>query len=510
MKMRPLVVCVLLTGLLAFSMNFAANLGSEISFFHLQNKTRTPPGSSTPPPHPTAGSLLVRPAFRISETSRVSPDRRAGTPEVAFNPDDNEYLVVWESDGLTELKGVNDIYGQRLNGATTERVGIAIRISSLSDGNKNHTASAPRVVYNRTDHEYLVIWHGSGPFNAPDHFSEVYGQRLSRAGIGIGGSFRISFTTDLGKINTNFVRSSGQADVAWNSTNNEYMVIWKGMGEPEDVVKMEIYGQRLKANGELQGKYFRISHTTDQGNNFQVSAPAIAYNSRDNQYLVVWSGGFKNEGQVEVWGRGLTNDGIALGPKSGGSAETPSDFRISQVSTDIGANRRASFPRVGYSNSSNEYFVVFQANALRGEANADVNEIFGQRIDAATFAETGINDFRISNTAAGNRASRPAVTFNSVAKEYLVIWRSTRQNGSNEISAQRLSPTGTEIQADFQVSNIASVGEDRTINISSLTHNSGNGEYLVVWQGNGLPGATNAKTIEIFGQQLVMNRSQRQ
>jgi hypothetical protein len=511
MKIHRLMVWALLMGLATFlfalSENYlAAQLETQNAFLYPQDKTKSLPKASPLPPIQSAlktmSSLLIKPPFRISETSTFLRDRGAGPAEIAFNPDDNEYLVVWESDGLTELKGVTDIYGRRLSGATNERVGIDFRISSLSDVDKNHRSNGPKVVYNRTAREYLVVWNGSGLFDSPDRLFEVYGQRLSRTGKEIGSNFRISYTTDLGKVSTSFVRSSGQPAVAWNSTNNEYLVIWKGMGEPEDVVKMEIYGQRLKPNGELLGKYFRISHTTDQGNNFHASAPAIAYNSRDNQYLVVWSGGFKNESQAEVWGRGLSAAGLAFGPTT--------DFRISQV-TDVGGQRGANLPNVVYNSANNEYFVVFQANSLPSEGSADVNEIFGQRIDAATLAETGANDFRVSNTVgSGNRARKPVVSFNSVAKEYLVIWRSIRQNAPSEIFGQRISSGGTEVETDFQISNITAVGKDRSVNNSSLTHNTGSGDYLVVWQGNGLAGPNAAKITEIFGQQLALARSQRQ
>ena len=444
-------------------------------------------------------SLLIKPSFRISETSPINGDRSAGSAEVAFNPDDNEYLVIWESNGLTELNAVKDIYGRRISGASNERIGIDFRISSQSDTDKHHSANGPKVVYNTTAHEYLVVWNGSGLVDSPDKFFEAYGQRLSRTGKAIGSIFRISFTTDLGKVNTSFVRSSSQVDIAWNSSNNEYMVIWQGMGEAEDVVKMEIYGQRLKANGELLAKYFRISHTSDQGINFHASAPAIAYNSRDNQYLVVWSGGFKNESKVEVWGRGLSAGGVS----------PTTEFRVSQV-TDIGANRRAGSPRVVYANANNEYFVVFQANGVQGEDNAEVNEIFGQRIDAATLTQIGANDFRVSNTVdPGNRANKPAVAFNNVAKEYLVIWRNIRQNAPSEVFGQRIGSDGTEIETDFQISNITAVGKDRSVNRSSLTHHTGTGDYFVVWQGNGLPQANAAKITEIFGQQLGLIPSKR-
>jgi hypothetical protein len=298
---------------------------------------------STPPVQAAAKTspptLSIGPPFRISETATASPDRGASFPELAYNPDNHECLVIWESDGLTEVKGVKDIYGQRLHAVTNERIGIGFRISTMTDGDKNHGSNRPKVVYNRNAREYLVVWYGSGLFHSPDRFFEVYGQRLDRTGKAIGTNFRISHATDLGKVSTSFVRSSSQAEVAWNSTNNEYLVIWKGMGEPEDAVKMEIYGQRMTSKGLFLGNSFRISHTTDQGINFQVNAPAIAYNGKDNQYLVVWNGGFKSESQHEVWGTGLSAAGLVLGQKN--------DFRISQF-VDTGTDRPARFPRTAY------------------------------------------------------------------------------------------------------------------------------------------------------------------
>jgi len=488
MKSVLLLVCLILAG-------FAA-------FFFIQNRTRQLPNASPPPPLAATAkktsNLLIKPSFRISETSTLHGDRSAASAEAAYNPDDNEFLVVWESDGLTEVTGVNDIYGQRLNGATNERIGTPFRISNLTDSDKNHRSNDPRVVYNVTAHEYLVVWNGSGLFDSPDVFFEVYGQRLSRTGKELGRNFRISHTTDLGKINTSFVRSSGQARVVWNSGNNEYFVVWKGMGEPQDVVKMEIYGQRLKANGELLGKSFRISHTTDQGVNFHANAPALAYNSRDNQYLVVWSGGFNNESQIEVWGMGLSAGGEALGQKN--------DFRISQLSTNIGPNARAGFPQVVYNSIDNEYLVVFQANVSGPDNNANVYEVFGQRIDGKTFAENGANDFRISSIGeTRRRASRPGVIFNSVAKEYLVIWRESLQNGPAEVSGQRMTSGAAVIEAAFQISSITSIGKDRSVNNCSLTQNTRSGDYLVVWQGNGLPEVNSAKITEIFGQRLELS-----
>ena len=499
MKNYRLLICAAPVVLAAFMLtpsarNLAAQLTTRFDLIReLQTQTKPLPSPApTPPAQPatkTTSSLTSGPFFRISQSSAASADRRATSPAVAYNPDDNEYLVVWESDAFTEVRGITDVYGQRINGTTNEGIGTSFRISNLSEADKNHSANDPKIVYNRTAHEYLVVWHGSGLVDAPDRFFEVYGQRLSRTGTEVGKDFQISHTAELGKVNSNVVRSSSQSDVAWNSVNNEYLVIWKGMGEPEDVIKMEIYGQRVKANGELAGKHFRISHTTNQGPNFNANAPAIAYNSRDNQYFVIWTGGYKTELQTEIWAKIVPAGGGELGAE---------DLRISELSN---SQRRASSPHLAYNTASNEYVAVFQANPLSGGASA-VNDIIGQRINAAQPSQAQPNYLRVSNNSAGSRVSGPRIIYNDVQKEYLVLWRSTRANAPAEVSGQRLSSNGTEIDADFQIASLASVGKDRNINDAALIHNSTSGRYFVVWQGNALPEAANLQLYEIFGQQL--------
>jgi hypothetical protein len=444
-------------------------------------------------------------AFRISHASNSGADRDAGFPDVAYNPDDKEYLVVWEGDGLNgaDFRRVKEIFGKRINAATGVEIGPDFLISRMSDTGHTHVANQPRIAYNSTAHEYLVVWYGIGVLNDPDEVFEVYGQRLSRAGLVIGKNFRISHMTDLGKIQETIVRQAAHADVAWNSVNNQYLVVWEGMGQPEDAIKAEIYGQLLSATGDSLGKSFRISNTSDQSMGFNASGPSVAYNSTNNRYLVVWAGGFKQMNQSEIWAQGLTAQGTQIGEGNG-------DFRISQITTTIGSNRDAGAARVVYNNSNNEYLVVFQATGLPGATNDQVNEIFGQRIDAATLKETGPDDFRISNTVGPkNAADNPRVAYNSLDKEYMVVWRGVRDVGPFEIFGQRVSTAGVEVGADFQISNIAAVGQDRKVNLASVACNSMSGECLAVWQGDGLPDPTSRRINEIFGLRIKSSAKRR-
>lgn len=444
-------------------------------------------------------SLLLGANFRISQVSNVGPDRSASTAAVAYNPEDKEYLVVWGSNGLggAEMRGVAEIFGRRVSAATGNGVGADFRISNMADEGKDRSGFGPKVAYNQTSHEYLVVWHGQGTNTSADATFEIYGQRLSRTGTEVGKDFRISNTTDLGKIMGSFVRASAHADVVWNSTDNQYLVVWDAMGQPDEIIRTEVYGQLLNPAGEPVGKNFRISNTSDQGAEFNATGPAAAYNSTNNQYMVVWNGPFKNKAQNEIWAQGLTSQGAQVGKGNG-------DFIISQVTTNIGTDRDASSPQVAYNDAGNEYLVVFQANAVAGVDNSEANEVFGQRLNAATLAEVGPNDFRISNTPGSfrNRADNPRVAFDKPDKEYLVVWRGVRVDVPFEIFGQRLSVEGAEIESDFQVSDIAATGKDRRVNVPALACNSAASEYLAVWDGDGLVGPTRKGVNEIFGQRI--------
>jgi hypothetical protein len=433
-------------------------------------------------------------AFRISQASEAGADRDAGFPDVAYNPEDNEYMVVWEGDGLSgaDFRRVKEIFGQRINAATGAEIGPDFLISRMSDRGHTQVANETQVVYNTTAHEYMVVWHGTGAVGDPDDVFEVYGQRLDRKGIEIGKDFRISHLTDLGKVQETIVRQAAHAHVAWNSTGNQYLVVWEGMGQPEGALKAEIYGQLLSAKGESVGKNFRISNTTDQGLGFNASGPDVAFNSTNNRYIVVWAGGFKEQNQSEIWAQGLTAQGTQAGEGNG-------DFRISQITTAVGANRDAGAPRVLYNKSNNEYLLVFQATGVPGPSNDRLSEIFGQRLDAATLKETGPDDFRISHTVGPkNVADNPRVAYNASDKEYLVIWRGVRDVGPFEIFGQRVSIAGAEVGPDFQISNIEAAGKDRKVNLAA-TACAANGECLAVWQGDGLVGPNSRRVNEIFG-----------
>jgi len=399
----------------------------------------------------TTGAEIGSNDFRISD---MGPDGDnsfdATTPAVSYNATDNEYLVVWRADNDTGgvVDGKFEIYGQRINAATGAEIGSNdFRISAMGlPGNSDFDANDPAISYNITNNEYLVVWSGdnnTGLVGAGEF--EIYGQRIDAANGGPAGGFefRISDSGPDGDIN--FDTSSPA--VAFNVTNNEYLVVWKG---PEEEVALatdsEIYGQRINAatGAEVGDNDFRISDMgqVDGVDFFAAYSPAISYNAIDNEYLVVWEGdddtGSLVGNEREIYGQ-LIN--AATGAEIGDN-----DFRISDMGPDGDFNFDAKLPAVNFNAINNEYFVAWLGDDNIATADGD-NEIFAQRI-ASTGAEIGDNDFRLSDMGPigdpNFDADDPAVSYSDMNGTYLVVWAGDDSpDGKSEIFGQKFASPST-------------------------------------------------------------------
>jgi hypothetical protein len=325
--------------------------------------------------------------FRISD---MGPDGNtsfgAAAPAVAYNFTNNEYLVVWFGDDTTDEE--YEIFGQRLNAASGAEVGSNdFRISDMGpDGDPGFQARESAVAYNSTNNEYLVVWWGADTSGSE---FEIFGQRLNAAtGAEVGtNDFRIS---DMGPNDNSSFLASFPA-MAYNSTNNEYLAVWSGDDDTPPLVdnEYEIFGQRLDATGAEVGRNdMRLS---DMGGDttFDADKPAVAYNSTNNEYLVVWRGDDTTDDENEIFGQRVN---AATGAEVG-----QNDFRISDMGPDGDPGFLASNPAVAYNSTNNQYLVVWEGLDGHPPLRDSEYEIYGQRLNAATGAEVGTNDFRISD-----------------------------------------------------------------------------------------------------------------
>jgi hypothetical protein len=150
---------------------------------------------------------------------------------------------------------------------------------------------------------------------------------------------------------------------AYNSINDEFLVVWN-QDQP-----VNIRGRIFKADGTPHGQPFQIAAGTRDR-----AYAHVDFNARRNEYLVVWED-YRNSA-CDVYGVRLRDDGKKLASPSSG-ADT--SFAICT------ADSSQYSPRVAYNYINNCYLVVWEdyrnskRSAQMGRYNFDV---YGQRLDA--------------------------------------------------------------------------------------------------------------------------------
>ena len=249
-----------------------------------------------------------------------------------------------------------------------------------ADGNAAYYAYEPSAAYNATDNLYLVVWYGEDD-TAPlvDNEREIFGQLLTAAGAETGtNDFRIS---DMGT-DGDPGYDAYEADVAWNATDNEFLVVWYGDDNTGSLIdgEFEIYGQRISDTGAEIGGDLHLSDmgATDGSASFDAALPSVSYNATDNVYLVVWEGDDDTaplvDDEYEVFFQVVAGaTGAEVGP----------DERISDMGTDGDAASEVFQPDVAWNSTDNEFLVVWYGDEDVAPLVDDEYEIFGQRLDGA-------------------------------------------------------------------------------------------------------------------------------
>lgn len=182
-------------------------------------------------------------------------------PGVAANTKDKEFLVVWQDQRNGSFR---DIYGQRVK-HDGSLIGKNFAISMATDDQINAA-----LAYGKKMNQYLVVWQDCR--NAGTTLTDIYGQLVSHDGKLIGSNFVI----------TKHTANSYEVSVAYNSTDDDFLIVWED-DRSTTVGNNNIYGQRISSGGKLLGSEIAIS--TAPKNQIR---PEIAYNASNKMYLVVW------------------------------------------------------------------------------------------------------------------------------------------------------------------------------------------------------------------------------
>ncbi|WP_305067283.1 choice-of-anchor Q domain-containing protein [Marinicella meishanensis] len=306
--------------------------------------------------------------------------------------------------------------------------------------------------------------------------------------------------------NGDTARAANNSRVAYNATNNEYLIVWVADNDATDN-EFEVWGRRVDGDTrQLIGGQFRISAMDADGNR-DAFAPDVAWSSVTNQYMVVWQGdniaGLDNK--FEIYARFVSNSGALLG----------SQIRVSTMGTDADTGSRAANPEVDYSTTSNEFLVVWAGDVNTGDDGLldNENEIFGQRFDADTFSPLG-GRMQISRMGGANgasinyRADDPQLTWNAATDEYFVVWNSDdNANGTVdnefEVFGRRVAGGGGPLGAtQTRLTTLGGVGSilSRTSN-PAVAYNPDDNQFMVVFRGD--DELVSDGENEIFGQRVT-------
>ncbi len=183
--------------------------------------------------------------------------------------------------------------------------------------------------------------------------------------------------------------------------------------------------------------------------------PQAAYNSKHDEYLVVWEQSSGND--PGIYGQRLSKHGDKIGS---------SPFSIA-----VG-NKSRQHPAVDYDPVNDRYLVVWDHDHDGTGTNEDIS---GRFINWEGSAGSP-SEFKISAFPSGQ--DNPKVEFNSTKNEFLVLWRNASDGGTKPLMGARLYADGSGFaKKDLDIlGNIPNFGP-----VYDLEFNPSQNEYLVTW-----------------------------
>jgi hypothetical protein len=253
--------------------------------------------------------------------------------------------------------------------------------------------------------------------------------------------------------------------IAYNSKHNEYLVVWENDwgGGYHD-----IYAQRISGDGQLLS-WFALASPLGRSQ----SSPAVAYDPDNDRYLVVWSYDFSGIGtDWDIYGRFVPWNG-----PDGGLAE----FSI------CGWPSNQVHPTMAYNRVRQEFLVVWKDAVLPSTISA-------RRVLASGGFPAG-GAWTLSPTTLENRDS-PDVTYNLHRNEYLVTWDIEINPSDRDIRGIRLRSDGAPltggnptVSGEFRIADYIGANEWTPAVAACAAAD----QYLVAWQSDqGTGGADHA------------------
>ncbi len=244
--------------------------------------------------------------------------------------------------------------------------------------------------------------------------------------------------------------------MAYNSIRDEYLVVWSNDRPEND----DIQAIRLGKDGQTKGPAFYVSAGSGAGRR----QPDVAFDSKNDQYLVVWKQYNENYDDLGIYGRRVSGGGIVQGI---------SDILIRSVP----AGKYARTPVVEYAYTSGNFMVVWGEGT--GVSPND-EDIIGRLV--AVDGTLPDPQFVISEDPGGSYRQQPDIAYNRHANRFLVVWSQFFQDGTDYywfIYGQQVHGGGGLYQSPIP---IAIYGDNVRPKVAAIPIAPDNNKFLVVWE----------------------------
>jgi len=225
--------------------------------------------------------------------------------------------------------------------------------------------------------------------------------------------------------------------IAAHNESSEILIAWE---DARNGIDLDIYGQRLAADGHLLGGNFALVI-----GEYDQCAPSLFPKSGGEGYLLLWH--HQQRDYHAVYGQCLSMAGTPMG----------APFRIPAPN-----NGQQWIPGGAYNDVANEFLIVWE--------DMFTSEIMGQRITADGDL---IGEAIVISTRPKSQWAPPYAVFNGTREEYLVVWD---ELGVGDIYGQIVRADGTLLGENLAISTVP--GKQF---VSSVTYNSNSNEYLILW-----------------------------
>jgi hypothetical protein len=324
------------------------------------------------------GRVLAADGSPMGKDFRLSmQDGKLNKPVIAYNPHTQRFLVAWgrKGAGRAEITGLNVGLDGKIIGEE-----FRISFSDLYD-------LRPAIAYCPGRDRFLVTWTRGTQYDFEKGKSDVYGQFVGGDGVHLAGSnFAIATAT----------KNQFKSEVACDTVHDRFLVAWE---DQRNVASQDdIFGQLVSSDGTLMGGNFLIAGT---GNIER--RPAVAANSKDGSYLVVWEDW--GDGHARMMSQKMDADGHLL------RSPVP-------VAAELGGDRdRAA---VAYLRKQDVFLVAFSNSGFDGRSDG----IYGQFMEG----DGNLRQGAFALTTADQVQYRPDVA--AAGNTFLVVWTDYRDTAN--------------------------------------------------------------------------------